>query len=504
MLSMSDPLRGSASADYYLRAAQEEYYTKSLGPPGQWFGQGAAELGLQGKVEVFQLRNVFDGKSPDGTQQLVQNQKWKERERQCGWDMTFSAPKSVSVLWGMSDASTRSKIESAHRAAVEKAVSFLESEAGITRRGAGGKTWERAKLVFALFQHGTSRAADPQLHTHALLVNVCVRHDGTTGAVRSKGFFESKIAAGKVYQLALAHQLREEMNLSVSWEKFSCRVEGVPQKLCRIFSKRRQQIERILNHEMNHSAKNSERVAVLSRPPKHEKPANTLFAEWQAIGEQHAWGTKEALKLVVDSAKRQPKPASEKDRERERMMRQEVAEGRITKLLRQAEDKQATDNPFDHRERDGQKKPYFRFESRLLFPRAPKWSPFKNARIPILIAGEKQSKNWWGKVRWKMETPLGQLQFRDKLIFPNAPEWNPLKHLAIPRLVLSQNTQWKWREVIWKKNTAHGQLQLRRKALFPRSAEGGLAHRLSIPAFRLQTKRPEYKFREVNRHKHSH
>ena len=172
MLSLSKPLRGSASADYYLKAAQQEYYTKSLGPPGQWFGRGAAELGLHGKVEVAQLRNVFDGKSPDGAQQLVQEQKWKERERQCGWDMTFSAPKSVSVLWAMSDAETRAKIESTHRSAVEKAVSFLEREAGITRRGAGGKTWEKAKLMFALFQHGTSRATDPQLHTHAVLVNL--------------------------------------------------------------------------------------------------------------------------------------------------------------------------------------------------------------------------------------------------------------------------------------------------------------------------------------------
>ena len=504
MLSLSKPLHGSASADYYLKAAQQEYYTKSLGPPGQWYGRGAAELGLHGKVEVSQLRNVFDGKSPDGTEQLVQIQKWKERERQCGWDMTFSAPKSVSVVWAMSDSKSRAQIESAHHAAVEKAVSFLESEAGITRRGAGGKTWEKAKLVFALFQHGTSRASDPQLHTHTLLVNLCVREDGTTGAVRSKGFFQNKTAAGKVYQLALAQRLREDLNLSVSLDKYSCRVDGVSRKVCRHFSKRREEIEKVLQRDGDHSAKHSERVAIETRPSKHERPANQLFAEWQREGEKHGWGSKDAARMLEEAARKQPKPKSAREKRRESKLRQDSAEERMMKLLKGAEDKNAKDNPFDRRERPGQKKPYFTFESRFLFPRAPEWSPFKNWRVPILVSGGKKSKDWWGKVRWEMQTPLGKLQFRNKLVFPNAPEWNPLKHLAVPRFVLRQDTEWKWRKVVWKKNTAHGQLQWRRKALFPHAAEGSFAHKLSLPALRLQTKRPEYKFREVNRHKHTH
>jgi conjugative relaxase-like TrwC/TraI family protein len=409
--------------------------------------------------------------------------------------MTFSAPKSVSVLWAMSAPETRTKIESAHHAAVECAASFLEEKAGITRRGAGGKTWEKAKLVFALFQHGTSRACDPQLHTHTLLINLCVREDGTTGTIRSKGFFENKIAAGKIYQLALAHQLRNELNLSISQDKFGCRVEGVSREVCRFFSKRRQEIEKVLQRDGDHSAKHSERVAIRTRPSKQEMPASELFAEWQRQGEKHGWGPNEARKLFKQAGKKQ---------RTEGKIRPDSAEERMIEMLKAAEDKNAKDNPFDRREKHGQKKPYFTIESRFLFPRAPEWSPFKNWRIPILISGDKKSKDWWGKVRWKMETPLGQLQFRNKLVFPNAPEWSPIKHLAVPRLVLRQNTEWKWREVLWKKNTAHGQLQLRRKRIFPHAAEGSFTHKLSIPAFRLQTKRPEYNHREVNQQKHSY
>ena len=99
MLSLSLPRRGGASGDYNLKLAQQDYHTKSLGPRGEWFDKGAEELRLRGKVEAVPLENIVEGKSPDGTKPLVQIQEWKDRERQSGWDMTFSAPKSLSVLW---------------------------------------------------------------------------------------------------------------------------------------------------------------------------------------------------------------------------------------------------------------------------------------------------------------------------------------------------------------------------------------------------------------------
>lgn len=87
-----------------------------------------------------------------------------------GFDLTFSAPKSVSVLFGVGDAELRAAIRDAHDRAVGEALAHVEREAGVTRRGAGGTIVIRGRgLIAAPFRHRTSRAGDPQLHTHVLV-----------------------------------------------------------------------------------------------------------------------------------------------------------------------------------------------------------------------------------------------------------------------------------------------------------------------------------------------
>lgn len=270
MLSISLPMRGGGAGDYYIKLSQEEYYTKSLGSPGQWFGEGAAALGLTGNVSPDQIRNLLEGKSPDGSKTLVQIQNWKDRERQSGWDFTLSSPKSLSALWSQVGDATRKKLEEAHVAAVKKALVFLEKEAAIARRGQGGRIFEKAKVVWVLFQHGASRANDPQVHTHCVLINLSLRDDGTTGSLRSKEFFRLKMTAGAIYQLELANQLRAELNLKVVAEKVGFRIEGVPKELCREFSKRRRDIEAVLQREGDFSAEASRKAAELTRPAKNE------------------------------------------------------------------------------------------------------------------------------------------------------------------------------------------------------------------------------------------
>jgi conjugative relaxase-like TrwC/TraI family protein len=508
MLSISLPMRGGGAGDYYIKLSQEEYYTKSLGSPGQWFGEGATALGLNGSVSPDQIKNLLEGKSQDGSKTLVQIQNWKDRERQSGWDFTLSAPKSLSALWSQVGDATRKKLEEAHVVAVKKALVFLEKEAAITRRGQGGKIFEKAKVVWVLFQHGTSRANDPQVHTHCVLINLSLRNDGTTGALRSKEFFRLKMAAGAIYQLELANQLREQLNLKVVGEKVGFRIEGVPKELCREFSKRRRDIEVILQQGGDFSAEASRKAAELTRPVKNELPRDQAITLWQDTGRAFGWGPEQAQKLVEEAAqsKKQEqtksnaplivKVAGQDKKSQERVIKQ---------LLHEAQKKGKSADEFASAIKEAQKKPYIRFESRMLFPRAPLLSPFANWRIPTLIVGENKINDWWGKVRWSMETPLGQLQFRDKYLFPNAWECNPLKNLAFPRLVLRQDTQWKWRDVIWKKNTIFGQVQLRWKAIFPHAIENSLAHKMALPAFRIQTKRPDFKIqREPNQTKQKH
>jgi hypothetical protein len=141
MLSISPPMSGSGKGDYHLKLSHEDYYLEGGEPPGQWSGRGAEQLGLEGQLDQDQFRNVLSGKSPDGKNDLVQNA--GAEDRQSGWDLTFSAPKSVSVAWPQSEGETRKQIQEAHREAVEKALQYLDENAGFTRRGKGGS--ERAR-----------------------------------------------------------------------------------------------------------------------------------------------------------------------------------------------------------------------------------------------------------------------------------------------------------------------------------------------------------------------
>ena len=102
-----------------------------------------------------------------------------------GFDLTFSAPKSVSVLFGIGDDALRGAIQDAHDRAVVDALAYVEREAGVTRRGAGGAVVIAGRgLIGAAFRHRTSRAGDPQLHTHVLVANLVLGYGWALGDAR--------------------------------------------------------------------------------------------------------------------------------------------------------------------------------------------------------------------------------------------------------------------------------------------------------------------------------
>ena len=283
MLSIALPMHGVGHANYYLDLAQKDYYTAEGNDPGTWFGRGAAKLGLQGVVDSRPYERALLGRSPDGQHDLVQNA--GDPRRQTAWDLTFSAPKSVSVLWALASDDVREKIEAAHRQAVETALTFLEQTTGLTRRGQGGKRMEKADLVFALFPHFSSRALDPQIHTHALLINLAVRQDGTTGALWSMEFFRAKLAAGAMYQVGFAAGLREGLGLVTEPARIGFQVAGVPKHVCRGFSQRGEAIRAILDERGNHDARTAKQVTLDTRPGKHNVRRDQLTASWHSRAE---------------------------------------------------------------------------------------------------------------------------------------------------------------------------------------------------------------------------
>lgn len=246
-------IAAGTSAGYYL--AQSEYYLGGSEPPGEWIagdpGFGIVD-GTQVEAELFEYLHAAIG--PDGAGLLSNG--GGRIDRVPGYDMTFSAPKSVSVLWALCDEELRQGIETAQADAVRAAIQILEHNAGFSRRGRNGLQSEAVDLNVAAFQHGESRPtehddgrifADPQLHTHAVILNLARRADGTVGTLDGRRLFAWKMAAGATYHLALASGL-QRFGLSITdiGKNGMFEVAGVDGMLAEYFSARRAEIEEAL------------------------------------------------------------------------------------------------------------------------------------------------------------------------------------------------------------------------------------------------------------------
>lgn len=293
MLSIGAMSGGQAG--YYLGLAREDYYTSGGEPPGQWYGEGAASLGLRGQVADSQLYNLFRGFAPDGLRPLVQMQGHAGKAlHRPGWDLTFSAPKSVSVLWSQAGEVERARIQEAHYAAVTSALDYLQEFAASSRRGNSGRYLEKAGLVVATFEHSTSRALDPQLHTHALVMNIATREDGSTGTLSSLAIFQAKMTAGALYRMHLSSVLQREFGVRTVRNRTWFEVQGVPETLVSEFSQRREAILRDLNVRGVNTAVVAAVSAIETREAKEAVSRQQLFFQWRALGEERKWTTREA------------------------------------------------------------------------------------------------------------------------------------------------------------------------------------------------------------------
>lgn len=277
MMSIAKLKSGAQAADYYLNLARATYYNDGGEPPGQWLGMGSQGMGLAGEVEDQPLINLMQGAHADTGEPLVQAKK----KHVAGWDCTFSAPKSVSIVWALGEKTLQDRIAQAQQAATAKAVEYLEAQA-ITRRGKNGAIHEKPQgIVAASFQHSTSRLADMQLHTHVLIGNVCEREDGTFGTLESKPFFAHKMTAGAIYRTELAASLRS-MGFELAEDaKDNFKIVGVSNEACKQFSKRRDAIEDYLSKQGLRDAKSSAKAALSTRDTKEELCFSDKIEDWR-------------------------------------------------------------------------------------------------------------------------------------------------------------------------------------------------------------------------------
>lgn len=239
-------------AEYYLNE-QAEYYTGGKEPQGHWYCPGGAfDLQDGNSINSSTFKNLHSGLSPDGVPLGQFNQSFKS-ERVGGYDLTFSAPKSISVLWAVSDEDVRAAIEKAQDIASRAALDTLQEHASYCRRGKGGATLEKVEFIGATFQHGEARptergdgsiASDPQLHTHSVIFNVAKREDATWGALDGRHFYKWKMTAGAIYRARLAHELQETLGVDIEVKQNGLfEVAGVPESVRTHFSSRRSMID---------------------------------------------------------------------------------------------------------------------------------------------------------------------------------------------------------------------------------------------------------------------
>lgn len=269
---------------------------------GYFFGGGAEKLGLSGPIYENDLntRALFSGIDPNTGEQLRQGActvriygKATDRERVSrpvgAYDFTFSAPKPVSVIWALGSDKEQKAILDAHRDAVNKVLTYIERNYSTTRVGKGGVVSEKAFPTFAVFVHRTSREGDSHLHSHALLMNAVIRENGKGGAIDARQFFQLQHRLGQMYRDELARQLNDRLGLHTIQKPirngFSFDIEGVPQKLCDTFSKRRQQIEAEV--QPGDSSKQVQVAVLKTRKPKDRSISlDELRQRWRSEAER--------------------------------------------------------------------------------------------------------------------------------------------------------------------------------------------------------------------------
>jgi conjugative relaxase-like TrwC/TraI family protein len=281
---------GIGQERYYLdKVAEgaEDYYSGEGEVAGEWVGDAARDLGLGGEVGEDQLTAILTGRSPVDGEPLVGMQGVRAKGAVPGFDLTFSAPKSVSLLWGLGGAAAANEVSAAHREAVEAALAYMQREACWTRRGAGGREFVKGDgYLAAAYVHRSSRNGDPQLHTHVLVANATRGPDGRWTRLYHPAVYEHATTASYIYEAHLRHELTRR--LEVGWRpprKGIAEIDGFSEEHLRAFSTRRAEILAAAGPD---ASAQSLQVATLAtrRPKERDLSRGELLERWRARAQE--------------------------------------------------------------------------------------------------------------------------------------------------------------------------------------------------------------------------
>ncbi|RRA50461.1 MobF family relaxase [Acidipila sp. EB88] len=334
MLNISKALEAGQAQTYHQKefaSAEANYWAKGAPAYQGWQGALAAEMGLEGSVSAEHFARLTEGQHPQTGEQLIRHktsaayttQAGKTvtpMQHRAGWDATFSAPKSVSLvaLVGGDD-----RVRLAHREAVSSALAQLEQYT-YARLGGSRQAEQTGKFVAAKFEHDTARPVDgyaaPQLHTHAVIFNMTRRDDGTMRAVESQGLHDTQGFATAVYQSELTYRLRELGYEIEPGQSGAPEIAGISRAYIEASSPRSQKIKEYMQeHELEGPAA-AQIAAYTTRQGKIELEPAEVLAAHAKIAAQHgneadkataAAQTRGSLRQDAAEARQAPKRAHE-------------------------------------------------------------------------------------------------------------------------------------------------------------------------------------------------
>ncbi|MDX5934958.1 MobF family relaxase [Acidithiobacillus thiooxidans] len=319
----------SAVSNYTANERSQEkgigYYSEKGGAPSQWLGSGAEKQGLSGRVDKDDLERALSGITTDGEDLSKRGN--HEGKRRMGTDLTFSAPKSVSILAVRDD-----RIAAAHDKAVANAMRYVESDMAYARLGKGGcKTEYTGSITAAAFRHEDSRSVDgkvdPHLHTHVIVSNMTQRADGTWVSLRldmGHGNVKQNIL-DEIYKSELARELKKA-GYELEQTKDGFEIKGITREEIEAFSSRSREIADDLskNGIDRKNATEAQRTAAQNTTRKGKTQLSKEDQRWEWRDRVRSEGI-DADRLIAE-AKNRPQ-LQQPDRDRQQIVREALKSG---------------------------------------------------------------------------------------------------------------------------------------------------------------------------------
>ena len=223
---------------------QDDYYTGRGETPGEWVGAGAQALGLSGRVCSGQFGALIAGHDPRDPATRLRSS--AHDPKVAAYDLTFSAPKTLSILFAIAPEEVSGELVGCHEEAVRAALGYLADTAVMVRRGHASEHVQPGDgLIAAAYRHRMSRALDPQLHTHVVAANLARGPDGRFTALHGAELYRAAKTAGYLYQAHLRALATERLGLE--WGEIrngAAELAEIERPVVEHFSQRRHEILR--------------------------------------------------------------------------------------------------------------------------------------------------------------------------------------------------------------------------------------------------------------------